>query len=298
MITVFRNGVKEYINLLLDLQKLKFSSNLALNEETIFKNLPSLYSFIRLVSKETLTIEPLEARIRKILIELEQTDYNNFIMKQSNTLIIHHMIHEGMLTLNINDEEDFIKIMERYFIIKQERNDSAHALMITKGKLSTQQESSEKSYAEVLKDYMKEGIREYLNIRDLCKEFSKAKKNKSFINHTNHPSTQWSKDQKEMAEKYGKIIDFPFQSVGADWNKNKISQFAEINAKKIIEMNPAAVLCQGEYNYTYAMINYLKQNDIVVLAAASERVVDEKVQPDGTTQKMSSFKFVQFRQYQ
>ena len=120
---------------------------------------------------------------------------------------------------------------------------------------------------------------------------------KIFINHTNHASTQWSQEQRTAAKKYGEIIDLSFPNISADWNEEKISQFVEINAKKIIEMNPAAVLCQGEYNYTYAMINYLKQNNIVVLAAASERVVDEKVQLDGTTQKISSFKFVQFRQY-
>ena len=120
---------------------------------------------------------------------------------------------------------------------------------------------------------------------------------KTFINHTNHSSVQWSREQRVAAEKYGEIVDLPFPNVGADWNEEKISQFVEINAKKIIEMNPAAVLCQGEYNYTYSMINYLKRNNIVVLAAASERIVDEKVQLDGTTQKVSSFKFVQFRQY-
>ena len=121
---------------------------------------------------------------------------------------------------------------------------------------------------------------------------------KTFINHTNHTSVQWSLEQRTTAEIYGEIIDLPFPNVGADWNEEKISQFVALNAKKIIEMNPAAVLCQGEYNYTYSMINYLKQNDIVVLAAASERVVDESVAADGTTQRISSFKFVQFRQYE
>ena len=62
-------------------------------------------------------------------------------------------------------------------------------------------------------------------------------------------------------------------------------------------MNPAAVLCQGEYNYTYLMINYLKQNNIVVLAATSERIVNEIIKADGSTQKISSFQFVKFRQY-
>ena len=118
-----------------------------------------------------------------------------------------------------------------------------------------------------------------------------------FINHTNHSSAQWSPKQKAAAEKYGEILDFSFPDIGADWNEEKILLSVKENARKIIDMNPAAVLCQGEYNYTYLMINYLKQNNIVVLAATSERIVNEIIKADGSTQKISSFQFVKFRQY-
>ena len=121
---------------------------------------------------------------------------------------------------------------------------------------------------------------------------------KLFINHTNHSSFNWSPEQRTAAEKYGEIIDFPFPNIDAHLDENRISELVEENAKKIIAMDPAAVLCHGEYSYTYAMINYLKKNNVIVLAATSERIVEEIVTDDGATQKISLFKFVKFRQYQ
>lgn len=119
-----------------------------------------------------------------------------------------------------------------------------------------------------------------------------------FINHTNHASSNWSPEQRTAAEIYGEIVDFPFPNIDAHFDENKISELVEENAKKIIEMNPAAVLCHGEYSYTYAMINYLKKNNVLVIAATSERVVEEIVTEDGATQRTSVFRFVRFRQYQ
>ena len=121
---------------------------------------------------------------------------------------------------------------------------------------------------------------------------------KILINHTNHLSAQWSPEQIAAAEKYGEISDFPFPNIDANFDENQISELVEVNGKKILAMNPAAVLCQGEYSYTYAMINFLKKNKVVVIAAASERIVEERVTDDGATQKISLFNFVRFRQYQ
>ena len=166
---IIESDFKEYVNLLVDLQKLKLNPELAANEETILKSLPSSHSFISLIPEGILKLMPLNKRAKEIFIKFESIDYNSLLVKQANTLINHYMINTSMLKLNINDEEDFIKIMERYFTIKQERNNSAHALMITKGKLSSQ-ESKQKNYAEILKEYMKEGIQEYLKVRKTIKQ--------------------------------------------------------------------------------------------------------------------------------
>ena len=120
---------------------------------------------------------------------------------------------------------------------------------------------------------------------------------KIFVNHTNHASDKWSPEQISAAEKYGEITDFPFPNIDANFDENQIAELVEVNGKKILAMNPAAVLCQGEFSYTYAMINYLKGNNIIVITAASERAVDEVIIEDGSTQRISLFKFVRFRQY-
>ena len=120
---------------------------------------------------------------------------------------------------------------------------------------------------------------------------------KIFVNHTNHLRKKWSPEQIIAAEKFGEIVDFPFPNIDANWNEQQISEFVEVNGKKILALNPVAVLCQGEYSYTYAMINYLKGNNILVLAASSARIVEEIITEDGATQKVSLFKFVKFRQY-
>ena len=121
---------------------------------------------------------------------------------------------------------------------------------------------------------------------------------KTFVNHTNHFSAQWSPEQIAAAEIFGDIEDFPFPNIDANFDENQISELVEVNGKKILSLNPAAVLCQGEYCYTYAMINFLRKNNVIVIAAASERIVEERVTADGATQKISLFKFVRFRQYQ
>ena len=120
---------------------------------------------------------------------------------------------------------------------------------------------------------------------------------KIFVNHTNHPSDKWSPEQIAAAEKFGAVVDFPFPNVDANADEEKISELVEVNGQKILAMNPAAVLCQGEFSYTFAMVNFLQKNNLPVLAASSARVVEEIVTEDGSTQRISLFKFVRFRQY-
>lgn len=119
---------------------------------------------------------------------------------------------------------------------------------------------------------------------------------KIFINHTNHPSEKWSAAQREAAEAYGSIVDVPFPPVPSDATAEEVSALVQLQLEKILLMEPAAVLCQGEFNYTFAMVERLKQAGIATLAACSERVTSEIVQGDCTT-RVSHFRFVQFRAY-
>ena len=118
-----------------------------------------------------------------------------------------------------------------------------------------------------------------------------------FINHTNHPAEHWSETQRRAAEDYGEIRDVPFPSVAPESSAAEVQQLAEAQAAELIAMAPTAVLCQGEFTYTYHMVRCLQQAGILVLAACSERVSRETVDEQGASHRVSEFRFVQFRSY-
>lgn len=120
---------------------------------------------------------------------------------------------------------------------------------------------------------------------------------KIFINHTNHPSTRWSDEQLSAAQAYGEIFDMVFPAVNPSATAEEVRQLAQRNAEKILELEPAAVLCQGEFNYTFALVERLKSSGVKVVAATSERIVISEILPDGSTRQISTFRFVQFREY-
>jgi hypothetical protein len=63
-----------------------------------------------------------------------------------------------------------------------------------------------------------------------------------------------------------------------------------------MQYKPQFVLCQGEFCMAYHVIRILKENDIPVGAACSERRTTETATESGT-QKTVLFQFVQYREY-
>lgn len=120
---------------------------------------------------------------------------------------------------------------------------------------------------------------------------------KFFINHTNHASANWSAEQTAAAEIFGEIIDVPFPVVPPEFDESAVAKLAAENLRDILKLQPAAVLCQGEFNYTFALVVALKEKNIPALAATTERVTSEISLPDGSTAKSAVFKFVRFRRY-
>lgn len=118
-----------------------------------------------------------------------------------------------------------------------------------------------------------------------------------FINHTNHPSGRWSEEQKTAAQFYGEVLDIPFPAVGAEATSEEVAAQVEGNLKAILAPKPVAVLCQGEFTYTFALVERLKSLGVKVVAATSERVATTEILPDGSTRQVSTFRFVQFREY-
>lgn len=118
-----------------------------------------------------------------------------------------------------------------------------------------------------------------------------------FVNCSNHPSAFWSEDQRKEAEKWGKIVDLPFPKVPAEADEEQVRLLAEDVSAKILALHPCAVLCQGEFTLTYAIVSSLMSKGIRVVSACSERDVKEEKMPDGSERKTAWFRFVRFRAY-
>ena len=118
-----------------------------------------------------------------------------------------------------------------------------------------------------------------------------------FINCTNHRSELWSEEQKQAAAVWGEIRDLPFPSVCSDSDENQIKNLAEKVVSDIEELNPDAVLCQGEFTLCFAICNMLIAKGIPVYAACSERIVTEELNSDGQYKKHAIFEFRRYREY-
>ena len=101
----------------------------------------------------------------------------------------------------------------------------------------------------------------------------------------------------EAAQEYGPIQDITVPDIPADWDDAEVRSLADYYAARLIAMEPAAVLCQGEFTYTYALVERLLRSGVIVLAACSERQTAEMTDDDGKTYRESVFQFVRFRPY-
>ena len=120
---------------------------------------------------------------------------------------------------------------------------------------------------------------------------------RNFINYTNHPSANWSEAQRQAAQLYGDIIDMDFPEIEPHWDEEQVASLACQQAEEIIIQKPVAVLVQGEFTFSYALISLLQQAGIRVLAACSQRCTESVINEKQETIRRSVFKFVRFRQY-
>ena len=116
-----------------------------------------------------------------------------------------------------------------------------------------------------------------------------------FINLTNHPSENWSKEQREAAECYGEIVNLSFPIIEPTFTKEDILFLVREYAEAILGLmdDNTVVHVMGEMTFTYNIVNALKEKGITCLASTTER--NTIMTPDG--KKISEFKFVQFREY-
>ena len=119
----------------------------------------------------------------------------------------------------------------------------------------------------------------------------------TFVNCSNHPSAEWSREQRMAAEQIGPLMDVPFPMVPGDASVELIRTMADELVDQIIRLHPKAVMCQGEFTLTFATVSRLQEAGVVCVSASAVRNTVEKVLPDGTTSKQSIFKFAGFRPY-
>lgn len=118
-----------------------------------------------------------------------------------------------------------------------------------------------------------------------------------FINLSNHSSDKWSKPQLAAARTYGEIVDIAFPTVPPFATGELIDALVQEYLDRLSAFDISAVMVQGEFVFTYRLVNALKSKGIKVLSACSERKTDERIDSEGRTQRVSIFEFVQFREY-
>ena len=126
---------------------------------------------------------------------------------------------------------------------------------------------------------------------------AKAEARRVFVNLSNHPSADWSEEQKKAALVYGGIIDVPFPSVPSSCSDKAMQKLADkaIGAvtKAAYPAREVTMHVMGEMTLTYRIVNKLKARGIRCLASTSDRVANDL----GNGEKISQFHFVEFREY-
>lgn len=118
------------------------------------------------------------------------------------------------------------------------------------------------------------------------------------LNLTNHPHSQWSKDQlQESYNRWGTIYDLSFPHVDPQWDEELVEEMADRVAANAASLAPEAILCQGEMTLTLALVNRFCRIRIPVYAACSQRRVNERICEGGMIRKTTEFCFVRFREY-
>lgn len=117
------------------------------------------------------------------------------------------------------------------------------------------------------------------------------------LNLSNHPKELWPEAQLQAAEQqFGSIQDLPFPQISPYADEEEVQFLAYKYLDEIQQIGTpeqVTVHIMGEMNFTYAMVQLLKQNGYTCVASTTRRIVDQ-VSNDS---KLTTFQFVRFRRY-
>jgi hypothetical protein len=117
------------------------------------------------------------------------------------------------------------------------------------------------------------------------------------INLSNHPSGDWSNEQKSQ---WADIIDIKFPDISPSATVEEVQELVSQYVSRIkVEImedaeTPLFLHLAGEYTFCYLLNAQL--SDIIPLAVAcTARVKTEEITPAGVVKSTTQFKFVQWR---
>jgi len=115
------------------------------------------------------------------------------------------------------------------------------------------------------------------------------------INFSNHPFDQWGEKQLKAAMAYGEVKDVPFPAVAPEMSAAEVNKLADDYVDMLLKRfgTSATIHVMGEMTFTYAVVSRLKALGIRCLASTTEW----NAQMTDVGQKLSEFRFVQFREY-
>lgn len=183
------------------------------------------------------------------------------------------------------------EFVHKYVDLKSVRNDFNHA-----GFRSKQLPLAPNKIKAKLNGYF-DFFGPYLMTEDTCRSGLASKRERVFLNLSNHPSEDWESAQVFYAQEYGIIYNRAFPQVGSELDSTGVDALAEdIKCEILNEYSGCAltVHVMGEMTLTYALVSKLKSCGIRCVASCSERV--SSFDPE-TGVKSSVFKFECFREY-
>lgn len=118
------------------------------------------------------------------------------------------------------------------------------------------------------------------------------------INLSNHPSAKWPEAQlKAAVNLFGDVIDLPFPNIDPEWDTEHVQALAGEYAGMCSEMFTGGanntVHIMGELTFTHHFVLIAKTLGINCIASTTSR----EVQTNDAGEKVSTFKFVKFRNY-
>lgn len=120
------------------------------------------------------------------------------------------------------------------------------------------------------------------------------------VNLSNHPSSKWGKAQMDAAKELcpDGVQDLPFPMIDPKLTDQEVYLLAQEYVDKAREIGEV-VHVMGESGFVAAFVSIArisapKADPLYCIYSTTERIVVENVQ---TGEKMSTFRFVQFRKY-